>query len=136
LSGAVDALHGAPQLPQLLSSVCVLTQAAVFPVVQSCGKLASLHEATQLAPMHIKVPFVGAGGQEAHLLLQAISPEPQGWHTPPEQLPEGQIWPQVPQLFLSFDVSISQPLAALPSQLAKPDVHTTLHRELTHEACA
>jgi hypothetical protein len=136
LSGAVDWLQGMLQPPQLLLSVCVLTQAAAFPLPQSCGKLALLHEATQLAPEQINVPFVGAAGQDTHLPLQAIWPELQGVHTPPAQLPEGQIWPQLPQLFLSFDVSISQPLATLPSQLAKPAVHVTLHRELRHEACA
>jgi hypothetical protein len=67
-------------------------------------------------------------------LLQSIVPAGQLVHWLPLQLvPFGQTWPQLPQLFLSVDVLISQPLAALPSQLAIGALHTGCeHWPLTH----
>jgi hypothetical protein len=134
LSGAVAVLQLMPQLPQLPLSVWVLTQTVLFPLPQSFGRLPLLQVATQLAPEHAKVPFAGDVGQVAHALLQSIVPAAQLVHMLPLQLvPVGQTWPQLPQLFLSSDVLISQPLAALPSQLAIGALHVGCeHVPLTH----
>jgi hypothetical protein len=106
----------------------------LFPLPQSFGRLPLLQLATQLPPAQASVPFAGDAGQEAHALLQSIVPAGQLVHWLPLQLvPVGQTWPQLPQLFLSSDVLISQPLAALPSQLAIGALHAGCeHWPLTH----
>ena len=73
-----------PQLPQLAGSVEVST--AVVP----------LHDATQLFPLHIVLPPVGAAGQVAQALPQAFVPAPQAPHIPAEHVPLGHTLPQLP----------------------------------------
>lgn len=55
-----------------------------------------------------------------------------GWHTPPlHQVGHG--WLQEPQCALDVPMSVSQPLAGLPSQLAQSPEHTGVHTPEMHD---
>lgn len=77
--------------------------------------------------------------RSAQLPLQLVKPVPQVVvQTPAEHtLPSGQTAPHAPQLPLSLFVFTSQPLIALPSQLAKPAAQMPMpHVPVVHEAAA
>jgi hypothetical protein len=121
----------------LPSSVFVLTHA----LPQRFGRVALEQVAMQvLVAVHVSVPFVGAAGHVAHVppmpftLPQRSVPAPHLLQMPPVQLvPVAQTCPQLPQLFLSVAVSTSQPVAALPSQLAFGALQTgCVHLPPTH----
>jgi hypothetical protein len=55
-------------------------------------------------------------------------------HSACEFGPLTQTVPHAPQAFTLFEIAVSQPFVALPSQLPKPGLQATLHVPLAHEA--
>lgn len=100
--------HGLLQAPQLFVSLEVLTQAPPQLVVP----------VGQQTPLELNVP----AGQAQTPLLQPA--------------PAGQRLPQAPQLFTLLLVLVSQPLAGLLSQLAKPALQVKPHAPLLQIAVA
>ena len=120
--------HWVPQAPQLFGSVCLFTHA----LPQRSGRFDMLQAWTQELPLHAVVPFVGAAGHMAHVLLQFCVPAGQLLQAPAEQ-PAGQPWPHAPQFFGSVARLASHPFEARPSQLPKPMAQKGLEQtEATH----
>jgi hypothetical protein len=121
--------HALPQLPQWVGSSVVFTQVAVLPVPQSVGNDALLQLMPQAVPLHVAMPFVGAG-QEVHdvphelmdVLLEHVVPQrcvPAGqahadpWHV----IPPLHWLLHAPQLFGSLVMSTHSALAPLPQSV-------------------
>ena len=123
-----------PQLPQFWLSTPVSTQ--VLVAVQRSGKALLPHTATQLAPLQVVDPFVGAAGQDTHEFAQFIELGGQLLHVPWLH-PLGQVLPQPPQFLGSLAELTSHPFAGLPSQSRNTPMHeATLHTERTHVSIA
>jgi hypothetical protein len=129
--------HMVPQPPQLLASLVVSVQPIEqhwrLPVHAGPPLHVAWHmDITQLDPGMHAMPqppqLFESEVSSTHVVPQQLCPpghpavwQVVGWQTPETQGdPDGQACPQKPQLLGSLVVSISQPSATWPSQLAKP----------------
>jgi hypothetical protein len=111
------------QLPH--PGVQVGTQAPVVQVVVPCGFVQAVPQEPQLVTVVFRL--VSQPSDATALQLAKPAPQVPSVQTPPGQLAVAfarlQAKPQPPQS-VRVVMLFSQPLAAFPSQLAKPDVHT------------
>jgi len=153
----------APHAPQLFTSVrMTVSQPSPEVALQSRRSLGQLTlEVPHIDPAHTALVPMGGGGQatpqppqlatspdavltsqpSSALALQSRKP---ALHAPIAQRPPEQLdaaladWqrlPHTPQLLASEPVLVSQPLAAAPSQSAKPDAHAeSTHAPIRHPA--
>ncbi len=147
--------HERAQAPQLRASVCVLTSQP-FDTAPSQSAKPEAHSATEQRPAE-QVPVEFAGAQRAPHAPQCVvlvsSAASQPLVRSPSQLakfvsheneqkpvehatralgPVGHTAPQRPQLPVSVARFVSQPLAALPSQSAKPTAQVTPQAPALH----
>lgn len=87
-----------------------------------------------LLRVSISHPLAGLPSQSAKPGLQVVPQSPER-HTAVELAAVGQFWPHAPQCVGEFN-SVSQPLAALPSQLPRPTEHWSVHAPMMHAAVA
>lgn len=142
--------HTRPQLPQLRESVLTLTSQP-SPLTRLQSAKPALHEAMPHAPdRHVGAPFATtqARPQPPQLLTLVVvltsqpspdvrlqsakpalhaTPHARDWHRGAPFGTARQTRPQRPQLLTSMLMSASQPLNGMPSQLAKPALHDTVH---------
>ena len=147
VAAAFANVHLVPQALQLLTSVFKLTSqplvaepsqlpepAVQAPIVQAlltqlAAALVNVHLVPQPPQLFtsfvVLVPQVAPGGQVARPAPQVLYPHPVLVQTgvPPVV---GHLVPQALQLLISELRLISQPLVALPSQLAKPELHVPI----------
>jgi hypothetical protein len=102
--------------------------------------LQTLPHAPQFEPDDVRSvshPFDGSPSQSPHPVAHVPTP-----HLAPEHdavatwAPRGHACPQAPQLLADAVVSVSQPLAALPSQSPNPALQTVPQRPDTHAGAA
>jgi hypothetical protein len=139
LAAALAKRHITPHAPQLFTSVArTLTSQPLAAAPSQSAKPASQPPTTQRPAAHaftltrasahaaLQAPqFIGSEAVFAQPLPQVVVPTPQvAAQAPREQTcPAPHAPPQRPQLPLSPSTFTSQPLAALPSQSAKPATH-------------
>ena len=128
-----------PGLPSQLAKPASQVKAQK-PVMQLARALAPAGQTTPQRPQwetsvarFTSQPLVASPSQSAKPVMHATP------HTPDAQVGDalardGQAMPQAPQLFGSVRVDTSQPLVALPSQLAKPVVHSAPQVPAMHTA--
>lgn len=123
-----------------MHELVAIEQAYPLPVLLQISVTLTLWHASPQPPqllvavMSVSQPLATLLSQfacaESHLIV----------HVDPTQLPVPPAWvqalPQPPQLFVSFVVLISQPLATLLSQLAYPASHATEHFDDAHVGVA
>lgn len=148
VADALANVHLVPQVLQLLTSVLRLTSQPLAaepsqlpkPAVQApnvhvlltqlAAALANVHLVPQPPQLFtsllelISQPSVDKPLQSLNGAVQTVVDVPQMPAVQVAVAPNGgQTLPQIPQLLISVFVFISQPLAVLPSQLAKPALH-------------
>jgi hypothetical protein len=148
---ARPAPHTVPQLPQLLFELVTFNSQPLVATPSQFAKLVeqvrpqvlAAHVAVEFAPLAQMAPhapqLVSEVAVSTHVPLQRVCPAGHGvaTHAPAEHIcPAAQAVPHAPQLAAEVARLVSQPFAAMLSQLPNPAEHVNPHTLAAHVATA